>query len=381
LRAANNERHNVNDPRYENLAGVLVGHSIRVQKGENVLIEAIDIPDEMVIALIREVRNHGGNPVVTLKRNRIQRELIKEGTDENIILAADYEAYRMGKMDAYIGVRGSLNITELSDVSTRAMNRYQTEWLKPVHFDIRVPRTKWVVLRWPTSSMAQQAGRSTEAFESFYFDVCTLDYSKMAEAMQPLIQRMTAAERVRLTGPGTDIAFSAKNIPVIGCSGAHNIPDGECFTSPVRDSVEGTIHFNTPTLYQGVTFTDIELTFEKGQVVKAEANNTEKLNEILDTDEGARYIGEFAIGFNPHIHRPLLDILFDEKIAGSFHFTPGQAYEDADNGNRSTVHWDMVMIQTPEFGGGEIHFDDELIRKDGEFVVKDLDPLNSEKLK
>jgi aminopeptidase len=229
--------------------------------------------------------------------------------------------------------------------------------------------------------MAQQAGRSTEAFESFYFDVCTLDYSKMAEAMQPLIQRMSSADRVRLAGPGTDLQFSTRDIPVIGCSGSRNIPDGECFTSPVRDSVEGTIHFNTPTLYQGVTFTDIELTFEKGQIVKGTANNTEKLNEILDTDEGARYIGEFAIGFNPYIQRPMLDILFDEKIAGSFHFTPGQAYEDADNGNRSTVHWDMVMIQTPEFGGGEIHFDDELIRKDGKFLLEDLDPLNPEQLK
>jgi len=370
----------MHDPRYEKLAGVLVGHSTEVQKGENVLIEAIDIPDEMVIALIREVRKRGGNPVVTLKHNQIQRELIKEGTDDNIALAGDYEAYRMKKMQAYIGVRGSWNITEMSDVPTDAMNRYETGWLKPVHFDIRVPKTKWVVLRWPTPSMAQQAGRSTEAFESFYFDVCTLDYAKMAEAMQPLIDRLAAAGRVRLTGPGTDLQFSTKDIPVIGCSGSHNIPDGECFTAPLRDSVEGTIRYNTPTLYHGVTFTDISLTFEKGRIVNATSSNTEKLNEILDTDEGARYIGEFAIGFNPHIHRPMLDILFDEKIAGSFHFTPGQAYEDADNGNRSSIHWDMVMIQTETFGGGEIHFDDELIRKDGLFVVDDLEPLNPHQL-
>jgi aminopeptidase len=229
--------------------------------------------------------------------------------------------------------------------------------------------------------MAQQAGRSTEAFESFYFDVCTFDYARMADAMQPLIQCMAAAESVQISGPGTDLRFSIKDIPVIGCSGSHNIPDGECFTAPVRDSVEGTIRFNTPTLYHGVTFTDIELTFEKGQVVTATSNNTKKLNEILDTDEGARYIGEFAIGFNPYIQQPMLDILFDEKIAGSFHFTPGQAYEDADNGNRSSVHWDMVMIQTHEFGGGEIRFDDTVIRKDGQFVIDDLKPLNPEQLR
>lgn len=369
----------MDDPRYEKLASVLVGHSTKVAAGENVLIEAIDIPDEMVIALIREVRRKDGNPVVTLKHNRIQRELIKSGTDANIDLVGDYEAYRMRKIDAYIGVRGSFNVAEMSDIPTEAMNRYQNRWLKPVHFDIRVPDTKWVVLRWPTSSMAQQAGRSTEAFESFYFDVCTLDYGKMATAMQPLMDRMTATERVRITGPDTDLSFSIGDIPVRGCAGEHNIPDGECYTAPIRDSVEGVIRYNTPTLYHGVTFTDINLTFEKGRIVSAEANNTEKLNEILDTDEGARYIGEFAIGFNPHIHRPMLDILFDEKIAGSFHFTPGQAYEVADNGNRSSVHWDMVMIQTPEYGGGEIYFDDELIRKDGTFVVEDLETLNPDR--
>jgi aminopeptidase len=371
----------MNDPRYEKLAHVLAEHSTQVQKDENVLIEAMDIPDEMVIALIRAVRDRGGNPVVTLKHNRIQRELIKAGTEANFELAGDYEAYRMEKIQAYIGVRGSMNITELSDVSTESMSLFQNKWYKPVHFDIRVPKTKWVVLRWPTSSMAQQAGRSTEAFESFYFDVCTFDYARMTEAMQPLIQCMHAAESVQITGPGTDLRFRIKDIPVIGCSGSHNIPDGECFTAPVRDSVEGTIRFNTPTLYHGVTFNGIELTFEKGQVVSATSNSTKKLNEILDTDEGARYIGEFAIGFNPYIKQPMLDILFDEKIAGSFHFTPGQAYEDADNGNRSSVHWDMVMIQTPEFGGGEIRFDDTVIRKDGQFVIDDLKPLNPEQLR
>lgn len=364
------------DPRYAKLAAVLVGHSTRIQPGDNVLIEAIDIPDDMVIALIREVREAGGHPAVTLKRNRIQRELIRGGTDESIALSGDSEAYRMRKVQAYIGLRGSWNVSEMSDVPTEAMNRYENGWLKPVHFDIRVPDTRWVVLRWPTSSMAQQAGRSTEAFEQFYFDVCTLDYGRMERDMQPLVERMTAADRVHITGPGTDLRFNVKDIPAVGCSGLRNIPDGECFTAPVRDSVEGTIRFSAPSLYHGTTFSDIALTFREGQIVEAVSSNTDKINEVLDTDEGARYIGEFAIGFNPHITRPMLDILFDEKIAGSFHFTPGQAYKEADNGNRSSVHWDMVAIQTPEFGGGEISFDDELIRKDGRFVVDDLLPLN-----
>ena len=230
--------------------------------------------------------------------------------------------------------------------------------------------------------MAQQAQQSTEAFEDFYFDVCTLDYGKMAEAVAPLKKRMEQTDRVHITGVDTDLSFSIENIPVRPCTGLRNIPDGECFTAPVKDSVNGHIHFNVPTIYHGTTFSDIKLTFQAGKIIHATSNNTAKLNDILDTDEGARYIGEFAIAFNPYITSPMLDILFDEKIAGSFHFTPGNAYQDdADNGNRSAVHWDMVFIQTPEYGGGEIYFDDECIRKDGRFVAEDLKGLNPENLK
>lgn len=370
------------DPRLEKLANVLINHSTRVKTGETVLIEAIDIPDEMVIALIRRVRAAGGLPLVTLKKNRVQRELIWDCAAEDMQKMGEYEAFRMQKVQAYIGVRGSMNISEMSDVPADDMRTYEQHWLKPVHFEIRVPRTKWVVLRWPTASMAQQAQMSTEAFENFYFDVCTLDYAKMEKAAAPLKNLMAAVDQVRLVGPRTDLTFSIKDIPVQSCAGTHNIPDGECFTAPVRDSVNGTIQFNTATIYRGSTFADIKLSFENGKIVEATGvNTTTKLNQILDADEGARYIGEFAIGFNPFITKPMLDILFDEKIAGSFHLTPGNAYEDADNGNRSNVHWDMVMIQTPEFGGGEIYFDGELVRKDGQFVLPKLMGLNPGNLK
>ena len=368
------------DPRFDKLANILTTHSTKVQPGEFVLIEAIDIPQEMVIALIRSVRKAGGIPIVELKQNRIQREIILHGDDSGIKLIGEYEAYRMEKVQAYIGIRGSHNITEMSDVPTAATQRYYKFWLTPVHFNIRVPKTKWVVLRWPLPSMAQQAKMSTEAFEDFYFNVCTLDYRQMARAMEPLKALMEATDEVHIVGKGTDLRFSIKDIPVIPCAGEKNIPDGECFTAPVRDSVNGTIHFNTPTISQGTTFTDVRLRFENGKIVEASANHTEKLNEILDTDEGARYIGEFSIAFNPYIKTPMLDILFDEKIAGSFHFTPGQAYEEADNGVRSAVHWDMVMIQRAEYGGGEIYFDGKLIRKDGHFVIPALATLNPENL-
>ena len=370
----------MHDPRLDKLANVLVKHSTRIEPDEFVLIEGIDIPQEMVIALIRAVRQAGGIPLVELKQNRIQREIILGGDDAGIQLMGEYETYRIKKVQAYIGIRGSHNITELSDVPSEAMQRYQKFWTQPLNA-IRVPHTKWVVLRWPYPAMAQQAQMSTEAFEDYYFDVCTLDYSRMERAMEPLKSLMEETDEVHIVGEGTDLRFSIKDIPIIPCAGEKNIPDGECFTAPVRDSVNGTIHFNTPTIYQGTRFTDIRLGFENGKIVEATANNTERLNAILDTDEGARYIGEFAIAFNPYITDPMLDILFDEKIAGSFHFTPGQAYEEADNGVRSAVHWDMVMIQTPEYGGGEMSFDGNLIRKDGRFVHPALAALNPENLK
>ena len=369
------------DPRFAQLAYVLVNHSTDLQKNEHVLIESFDIPDDMIVALVRAVREAGAIPQVSIKHARVHRELPLNAQELGMEIAGSYEAFRMEKMDAYIGLRGTPNISELSDVSGESMQIYEKHWMKPVHYNIRVPNTKWVVLRWPSSSMAQLARKSTESFESFYFDVCTLDYGKMAEAQKPLAELMQKTDIVRIQGPGTDLNFCISNIPVVECSGKRNIPDGECFTAPIRTSVEGEIQFNTSTLYRGSVFDNIYLRFQKGKIVEAHSNNDARLNEILDSDEGARYIGEFAIGFNPYITDPILDILFDEKIAGSFHFTPGQAYEDADNGNRSTVHWDMVMIQSPEFGGGQIYFDDTLVRQDGQFVLDELKPLNPENLK
>lgn len=368
------------DPRHQQLAEVLIGHSTKLKPKERILIEAIDVPNDLVIEIIRCAKLHGGIPFVTLKSNEISRALVHELPEVGFQQWGNFEATRMQEMDAYIGIRGSFNIAEMSDVDSQQLEFYKTHFLKPVHFDIRVPNTKWVVLRYPTASMAQQAGMSTEAFEDFYFRVCTLDYSKMSENMQVLKRRMEAADRIKITGPNTELEFSIKGIPAIASGGEHNIPDGECFTAPVRDSVNGHIQFNAATIYEGVIFNNIRLELKDGKIVRANGSKTGRLNKILDTDEGARFIGEFAIGFNPLITQPMLDILFDEKIAGSFHFTPGQAYEIADNGNKSKVHWDMVLLQTPEHGGGEIYFDGELIRKDGQFVPPDLLPLNPENL-
>ena len=367
------------DPRYTKLATLLVEYSTGLKKGERALVDAIDVPDEFTVELVRAIRAVGALPLVEVRHSRVTRELLRDTDQGHATLVRDIEMFRMKKVQAYFAIRGSHNANENSDVASDRMSLY-SKVLRPV-LNYRVNETRWVVLRWPTPSMAQGAGMSTEAFEDLYFDVCTMNYPKMAKAMVPLEKRMRAADRVQLKGPGTDLRFSIKNIGAKMCKGDRNIPDGEVFSCPVKNSVNGTIQFNTPTLYSGTKFENVRLEFRDGKVVDASSNNTRRLNEILDTDAGARYVGEFSLGFNPYILSPMCDILFDEKIAGSLHFTPGQAYEDCDNGNRSAVHWDMVLIQRPEWGGGEVRFDDELIRKDGRFIPKDLQPLNPENLK
>ena len=368
----------MHDPRLDKLARLLTTFSTSLKKGDKVLIDAFDIPAEMTIALIRAVRELKAIPFVQLHNARVSREMALGAEEAQYDLISKVELARMKAMDAYIAVRGSANIAELSDIPGDRMKLVSRK-LKPV-LDHRVKKTRWVVLRWPSPSMAQQAGMSTEAFEDFFFKVCTLDYAKMQPGMKALKALMEKTDRVEIKGPGTDLRFSIKGIPAIPCGGTHNIPDGEVFTAPVKKSVQGYITFNAPTIYQGVPFDNIRLEFKDGKIVNAAANNTEKLNQILNSDPGARYIGEFALGFNPHILHPMRDILFDEKIAGSFHFTPGQCYEQTENGNRSQVHWDMVCIQRPDYGGGEIYFDGKLIRKDGLFVPRALQSLNPEHL-
>ena len=371
----------MHDPRFDKLAEVLVKHSTKLQAGENILIDAVDIPAELTVALVRAAHAVGANPVVNVRQNQVTRALFQGATEESMKLNAKAALAQMQESQCYIGVRGGHNSAELSDVPGDRMKLYTRHWLHPVHLEYRVKKTRWCILRYPNPSMAQEAQMSTEAFEDFFYDVCTFDYSRMEKAVAPLQALMEKTDRVHITGPGTDLRFSIKDIGVIPCYGTHNIPDGECFTAPVRDSVQGYIQFNAPTIEHGVTHENVRLGFKDGKVIEATSSNSAKLNEVLDTDDGARYIGEFSLAYNPYILKPMKDILFDEKIAGSFHFTPGQAYEDADNGNRSEVHWDMVCIQREDFGGGEIYFDDVLIRKDGLFVLPELEALNPENLK
>lgn len=369
------------DQRLQVLASNLVRYSIDVQPGENVFIDMIGSERELAKCLIEEVAKRGGRPFVETSDRSVLRTMLMHATKEQIELWASFDLKRMEAMDAYIAIRAGDNVNDLADVPSENMRLYEQLYRYPIHSEERVKHTKWVVLRYPNASMAQAANKSTEAFEDFYFNVCNLDYAKMDKAMDPLQALMSKTDKVRIVAPGTDLNFSIKGIGAKKCSGHRNIPDGEVFSAPVRDSVQGTITYNTPSIYSGVTFENITFTFRDGKIVEAASNQTAKLNEILDMDEGARYIGEFSLGFNPYILNPMKDILFDEKIAGSLHFTPGQAYEEIDNSNRSAIHWDLVLIQRPEYGGGEVYFDERLIRKDGRFVVPELEALNPENLK
>lgn len=368
------------DPRYEKLADVLVGYSCALQPGEKILIEAIDVPHDLTRALVRRAHRAGGVPLVTIKSNVVFRELMLAASEEQMTLIGQAELVRMQNVDAYIGVRCWENVSEWSDVPAENLKLYQRCYYQPVHLDRRVRHTRWVVLRWPNPSMAQLAAMSTEAFEDFYFRVCTLDYAHMSRALVPLRELMARTDRVRLLAPDTDLQFSIRGIPAVPCDGHRNIPDGEVYTAPVRDSLQGKIRFNSVSVYQGGTHDDIRLEVRDGKIVAATSSDTPRLNEMLDTDEGSRFFGEFAIGFNPYVTRPMKDILFDEKIAGSIHLAVGNCYDEAPNGNRSQIHWDMVLRMDPAAGGGEVFFDDVLIRKDGRFVLPELEGLNPEQL-
>jgi len=369
------------DKRIEKLADMLGNYSCKIQRGENCLIELHNTDEAFGMELIKAVKKAGGNPFIWIRNEKLDRQILLNEDIDSLKLRAECDSFLMSKMQAYIGVRGIRNCYELSDVPQEKIENASKYYWEPVHGAIRVAKTKWVILRYPDDAMSQLAKMSTEQFEDFYFDVCTLDYAKMSEAMTPLVELMNKTDKVHIIARDTDLTFSIKGIPAVKCDGIYNIPDGEVYTAPVKNSVNGKITYNTTSLEDGFNYENICFEFVDGKIVKATANNTERLNKILDTDEGARYIGEFSFGLHPYILTPMLDTLFDEKISGSIHLTPGSCYEDAPNGNSSAVHWDLVQIQTPEYGGGEIWFDDVLIRKDGRFVLEALKGLNPENLK
>ncbi len=369
------------DKRNDILARNLIDYSVKLQPGEILYLEIKGVETiELGKAIVKYATEKGGVPFWYYNDESIMRQFLLNATEDQMKGMADYHLGMMQKASAYLGLRGSNNPFDLADISSDQMDKFQKIFYKPVHLEERVKRTKWCVLRYPNDAMAQLAETSQEKFEDFYFNVCNLDYAKMSKAMDPLVELMDKTDKVRILGPGdTDLTFSIKDISIVKCDGTRNIPDGEVYTAPVKDSLNGVIKYNTPSLKEGYVYNDIRFEIKDGKIVKATSSSfEEKLNEVLDTDEGARYFGEFSIGVNPFVLHPMKDTLFDEKIRGSIHLTPGQCYDEAPNGNDSNIHWDLVLIQRKEYGGGEIYFDDKLIRKDGVFTDEKLEKAFSE---
>lgn len=363
------------DIRVKELARRLINYSVKLQKGENLFIRSYGNDKTLAKELIKECYKVGGKPFLHNVDDELQRLLIQDCDEEQMAIIYKSELELMKQMDAYIGVYACLNSNEYAGIDAEKMEIYNKASVES--FNYRCEKTKWCILNSPTPQLAQAANMNTEDFEDFYFRVCNMDYSKMSNAMDNLVTLMNKTDKVRIVANNTNLTFSIKDLDAVKCAGEANIPDGEVYTAPVKDTVNGYITYNTPSIYNGQTFENIYLEFKDGKIVKATSNYTEKLNQILDTDEGARYLGEFSFGVNPFITVPTNDGGIDEKLAGSIHLTPGDCYEEADNGNHSKIHWDLVLLQTEEYGGGEIYFDDVLIRKNGKFVLKELEALNS----
>lgn len=357
------------------LAAMLLDHSTQIQPGENVLIQLIGFNGVgLVRALVQGARERGANPFVKIEDPETNRLLLQHGDEAYWSgQAAHDQLPLMQNMQAFIGIRGSENIFENAQVPADAQKAYSVHFQDPVHMRQRVNHTKWVVLRYPSPAFAMNAKMPTEAFKRFYYQACLVDYAKMEAALKPLEERLRATDRIRLHGPGTDITFSVKGQNWVPCFGRRNIPDGEIFSSPVLDSVNGHITY-APSVYQGRPFESVKLHVEHGVVTGFESSNDAALEAILDTDEGARRFGEFSFGVNPVITDPMYDILFDEKISGSNHLTLGNDYEEAANGNSSSIHWDLVCI------GADVYFDGELVRKGRRFVDPALEGLNPERM-
>lgn len=357
------------------LAIQLLEHSVELQENEKILLQLIGHNGiGLIRALAETAREKNAHPFIQIEDPETNRILLEMGNDPFWEQQAEADQLPLMKnMDAFIGIRGAENIYENSRVSKEANRAYSQKFLNPVHFEQRVNNTKWTVLRYPSAAFAMNAKMPTERFRQFYYQACLFDYNRLKNAMLPLEDILRKTDMIQLKGEGTDITFSVKDQNWIPCYGTRNIPDGELFSSPILDSVNGSISY-APSAYQGKPFEFVKLEVKNGIVTDFDSSDNTALEEILDTDEGARRFGEFSFGLNPIIENPMYDILFDEKIYGSNHLTLGNDYEIAPNGNQSNIHWDLVCI------GADVYFDGELVRKGRVFVKEELKGLNPDRL-
>ncbi len=354
------------DERWGKLAEILVRYSTRVQPGERVMINMMETETRpLVEAVYREVVRAGGLPEVYYSSDFLKRSLMREGTDAQVDWVPEIESYGMEWADCYIGLRGARNPHEFSDIATARLAAHRAAMGHVSRK--RNELTRWVLVKVPNEHFAQQAGMSLEETMRFFFDASLRDWDEERRRYRELAEVFGRAQHVRIVGTDTDISFSTAGRRYVAGDGEFNMPDGEIFTAPVEDTVEGEVWFEVPAVYANRKIPGIRLRFERGVVVEASADeNGDFLQQILDMDEGARRLGEFGIGLNWGIQRWTYEVLFDEKIGGTVHLALGRAYAECGGVNQSALHWDIVKDLRVN---GSIELDGDRVFENGKFLV------------
>ena len=368
------------DPRVSKLAQVLTHYSLSLRKGDLFLIRGTPASEPLVREVYREAVKMGANPFVDMIIDGLDEILLKDGTEEQIKYVSPLVLDKMKKIDAQLGVLASANTKGLSGVDPKRLGWAQVA-RKPV-MSIFMDRAakgdlRWCLTQFPCHSSAQDADKSLSEYEDFVYDAGFLNdkdpvkrWQTLSRQQAKLAKILNKARTVRIKADGTDVTVGVKGRKWINCDGKLNFPDGEVFTGPVEDSVNGTVKFSFPAVHLGREVTGIRLTFEKGKVVKAEADKgRDFLQSIIKTDAGASYLGEFAIASNYNIQNYSRNTLFDEKIGGTFHMALGKSYPETGGKNVSGLHWDIVCDLRK---GGEIHVDGELLQRNGKFLNKEF---------
>ncbi len=358
----------MSDKRWDQLASILVNYSTRTCKGEKVLITMMEEDTfPLTRAVYAEVVKAGALPQVEFQSVLLERELMLKGSHEQLDWVPELNAYGMEWADVYIGLRGARNPFEFSGIGADRLGAHKKAMGKISA--MRNELTRWVLVRVPNESFAQQAEMSHDEMMSFFFGATLKDWEKEAEWYRAVQKPFQEARKVRILGKGTDLTFSTEGRTYEVADGHLNMPDGEVFTAPVDDSAEGVISFEFPGVYFGARVPGIRLEFAHGQVTNATADaNQELLDQLIGMDAGANRIGEFGIGVNSGIDRFCYDILYDEKIGGTIHIALGRAYAECGGVNQSALHWDIIKDLRQE---GEIHLDGRKIFEKGRFLFAD----------
>ena len=358
------------DPRIRTHAEVVVDHSTRIESGDDVVISMPSVAEDLAVALHELLGDRGANPIYLNNSERASRAFLRASDDEALETPA-HQLALFEEADAFIIARGGPNVSEQGDVSPETNAAYRRA-MRPV-LDERLEK-RWCLTQFPSSGHAQLAGMSTEAYENFVWDAVTLDWEAQREHQARMVEVLNGADEVRIrSGEETDVTMSVAGNPTINDYGEHNLPGGEVFTAPVKESVDGYVHFDMPLYRKGKEIEDARLRFEDGRVVGHSAErNEEVLSGILNTDDGARYLGELGIGMNRSIDRFTYNMLFDEKMGDTVHMAVGNAYADTvgeeNVRNESAEHVDMIVDMSED---SVIEVDGEVVQRDGTFVFED----------